>query len=88
MMDWRGMFLAAFTLGVAFGLLFSLIALHAALFFGAFAPGTEAHITYAVKNAVPNLFGEKLKTFSTGVTVLDEILKKAHGQCPDGVGGN
>jgi hypothetical protein len=85
---WRAAFLAAFVLGLALGVLLALIALHAFLFFGAFTPSTEARITYAVQDAVPNLFGEKLKTGVTGVSFLDEILEKAHGACPNQIGEN
>ena len=78
----RGLFLAAFTLGVAFGLLLALIALHATFFFGILTAPTEARITYAVEHAVPNLFGEKLQARRASMSLFDKVLVEAHARCP------
>lgn len=85
---WRVVFLAAFLLGVALGILIALVALHAAIFFGTLAPGAEADKTHTVQHTIHHLVREELQTFSTGVTVLDVILEKAHALCPNRVGEN
>lgn len=79
---WRAVFLAAFLLGFVLGIFCALVALHAAFFFGVLTPLTQARMTYAIQDAAPNLFGEKLQAVGTGVSVLDEILVKAHSACP------
>ena len=85
---WRAMFLAAFVLGLVLGIVVALIALHAAIFFGFLTPGAEPDVAYAVEHAIPNFVGEKFQAFGTGVSVFDEIIKKAHAACPNQMGEN